>query len=184
MGHPSQAGTLPAGLERPWRGRSLGRVAFPESQTLKFTACLAFAVLALASCSSTGEATEKAGPIEFESLVRQEQTGLVAPEQRVIRTDQAWSEAWHQIMAYRIPAPERPAIDFDHDMVVLVALGERPTAGYSVEVVSIERDGAFLRVVARETKPSADMAQATVLTHPVHAVRVPRSDGPVEVAIE
>ncbi len=152
---------------------------------MKLTAaCFALVALALVSCSSTGEATEKAGPVEFESLVRQEQTGLVAPEQRVIRTEQAWSEAWKQIMTYRIPAPERPVIDFERDMVVLVALGERPTAGYAVEVVSIERDGAFLRVVARETKPSADMAQATVLTHPVHAVRVPRSDGPVEVAFE
>jgi hypothetical protein len=152
---------------------------------LKLTAAwIALVALALSSCSSTHEATQTPGPVEFESLVRQEQTGLVDAEQRVIRTDQAWSEAWQQIMAYRIPAPERPVIDFERDMVVLVALGERPTAGHSVEVVSIERDGAFLRVVARETKPSADMAQATVLTHPVHAVRVPRSDGPVEVTFE
>jgi PrcB C-terminal len=152
---------------------------------LKLTAaCFALVALALVSCSSTGEAPQTSGPVEFESLVRQEQTGLVEPEQRVIRTEQAWSEAWKQIMTYRIPAPELPAVDFERDMVVLVALGERPTAGYAVEVVSIQRDGAFLRVVARETKPSADMAQATVLTHPVHAVRVPRSDGPVEVAFE
>jgi hypothetical protein len=151
---------------------------------LKLTAFLAaFVGVALASCSSTPDEPTSA-PFGFESLVRQEQSGLVAPEQRVIRTEQAWAEAWKEIMTYRVPAPELPAVDFARDMVVLVALGERPTAGHSVQVVSVELDGAFVRVLARETKPSADMAQATVVTHPVHAVRVARSDGPVEVVVE
>jgi hypothetical protein len=152
---------------------------------LKLIAVLAaLATLALTCCSSTGGAEEEApGPVEFESLVRQEQSGLVAAEQRVIRTPQAWAEAWKQIMQYRIPAPELPVVDFERDMVVLVALGERPTAGHAVEIVSVEREGGFLRVLARETKAAGDV-QATVLTHPIHAVCVPRSDGPVEVAFE
>lgn len=144
----------------------------------------ALTVLALASCSSTGDASEEApGTVEFESLVRQEQSGLTQPEQRVIRTDQAWAEAWKQIMQYRIPAPVMPAVDFERDMVVLVALGERPTAGHAVEIVSVEREGGFLRVRARESETTGDV-KATVLTHPIHAVRVPRSDGPVEVEFE
>ena len=80
--------------------------------------------------------------------------------------------------------PPVPPVDFARDMVVLVGLGERPSGGWRVEVRSVEREGAFLRVRARALPPPAGTAQAAALSHPFHAVRVPRSDGPVEIVVE
>ena len=143
-------------------------------------------LLALVACSSTrsAEPSDSSGPVAFESIARQEQSGLTEPEHSVIRTQQAWVELWQRINVYRIPAPPAPTLDFARDMVVLVALGQRPSAGHSVEVVAIERDGSFLRVRAKSRAPAPGAVQAAVLTHPFHAVRVARSDGPVEIVVE
>jgi hypothetical protein len=146
----------------------------------------ALALAPLASCASSGgsDPASTSGAVRFESLARSEQSGLTEPQRSVIRTEQAWEAAWYGINVYRMPKPPAPEVDFEREMVVLVALGERTSAGHAVEVVSVEREGGFLRVLARATAPAAGSDQAAVLTHPYHAVRVPRSDGPVEVVLE
>jgi hypothetical protein len=152
---------------------------------------LLLATLALApllSCASADGGSKatatRSGAVRFESLARQEQSSLAEPERRVIRSAQAWHEAWARINTYRMPAPPPPEVDFEREMVVLVALGPKPTAGHAVEVVAVEREGGFLRVRARVSEPGPGTDQAQVITHPFHAVRLERSDGPVEIVVE
>lgn len=68
---------------------------------------------------------------------------------------------------------------------VLLALGERPTGGYSIEVIDAseqEVNGERIVIVrAKEIKPTPDMMVIQILTYPVAVYRLPRTNLPVIV---
>ena len=66
-------------------------------------------------------------------------------------------------------------------MVVGVFLGSRPTAGYSVEIVStFAKDGGVLVVGIRRSAPRPGTMTAQVLTFPYHLVAIPKAAGDVK----
>ena len=64
------------------------------------------------------------------------------------------------------PEPAQPAVDYAREVVVGVALGERRTGGFAVEIVGATRRGATLEVTVRETKPAPGAMTMQVLTYP------------------
>ena len=90
-------------------------------------------------------------------------------KQVAVKTEAAWKQLWQQ----HSPDRPRPAVDFTKEMVVGVFLGSRPTAGYSLEIVSaIEMNGTLV-VRYREAAPPRGMMTAQVITSPYHIVTVP-----------
>ena len=64
--------------------------------------------------------------------------------------------------------------------VILVALGERPTGGYSIFIdrVTELQDGS-IEVLVRSVAPGPTCGVTAALTQPVDIARVPRRDGSV-----
>jgi hypothetical protein len=133
-------------------------------------AMLAVVILAAAPAS---------GPVAFVTVARGAMSGLDQPSRRVVRTTAQWAALWKQHAGTAQPAAPRPAIDFKREAVIVVALGRRPSAGWSVEITRVEHLGAETVVHVRETRPPPDALTAQVLTQPHHFVRVPRPRGPV-----
>ena len=77
------------------------------------------------------------------------------------------------------PGRQQPAVDFSKNMVIAVFLGSRPSAGYSVLISGVRREGDALVVTWAERRPGADSMAAQVMTAPAQMVTVPRFDGPV-----
>ena len=65
-------------------------------------------------------------------------------------------------------------------MVVGVFLGSRPTAGYTLEIVSANESNGTLVVRYREAVPSRGTMTAQMLTSPYHLVTVPFFPGGVK----
>lgn len=69
-----------------------------------------------------------------------------------------------------------PEVEFDRHRVVLVALGEQPSAGYGLalqrDTLDVQGDRAVLRIAV--TRPAADSMQAQVVTSPCMLVAVER----------
>ncbi|BAF58445.1 hypothetical membrane protein [Pelotomaculum thermopropionicum SI] len=66
---------------------------------------------------------------------------------------------------------------------LLVTAGEKPTAGYSVEIISISDDGrGRLKVNYRIAAPQPGIAAAQVLTYPYALARIPATAAAVEFA--
>jgi PrcB C-terminal len=138
------------------------------------------AVLAVACRSSATHASEQdSGP--FRTLLYGYQSALKPGTIRVAHNASEWSELWAEHTAAMMPRPEPPAVDWKKEMVVCIALGERPTAGYGVEIAHVERQGNRLIVEAREKKPAPDAIVPQVVTHPYVMAVTPRSDGEVEL---
>lgn len=115
-----------------------------------------------------------------ETLLEESYGGLDERRRQVVRDSAAWADVWRQLYESRSPVPERPTVDFGRSMVIVAAMGSRPTGGYGIGVESVHLDGETLYVVLRETSPGDGCMVTQALTAPTTAVRVPRVDGDVE----
>jgi hypothetical protein len=97
-------------------------------------------------------------------------------KQVAVKTAAAWKQLWQQ----HLPDRPLPAVDFTKEMVVGVFIGSRPTAGYSVEIVSTTENKGTLVVRYREAAPARGMMTAQVVTSPYHLVTVSLFAGDVK----
>lgn len=110
-------------------------------------------------------------------------TGYEEPTQLVIRDTQSFSKAWAVIYTGHTAPPSLPEFDFSREMLVLVALGTRPTTGFQLELVSSESDGSTLYLAFHELTSYNCFVFAS-LTFPAALIRVPRLEGPVSISID
>jgi PrcB C-terminal len=106
-------------------------------------------------------------------------TQIRAPERIVVRNQAEWRSAWVSISGGYAPLP---AIDFTREMIVVAALGQRPSSGYGIFVDAASESTSGVTVGIRSVSPAADCGpdySGGVFTAPVDIARLPRRDGPV-----
>ena len=98
--------------------------------------------------------------------------GPQEPVRSVVRDEQSWLEFWGVLTAVLRPAPDAPAVDFTRDMVLVAAMGSRPTGGYVISIEGAYTSDGALYVDVLERSPGVGCLSAQVMTFPVTAVRV------------
>lgn len=101
------------------------------------------------------------------------------PERLVIRDQVAWVNAWASLSPLGAPIAAPPNVDFDHEMIVLVALGERSTGGYSILIDSAGTNADGVTVWVGTSSPGAHCVTTQAFTQPVDVAKLPRIDAPV-----
>ena len=104
---------------------------------------------------------------------------LLKAERLVIRDDAAWHVAWASLYSNAVPMPAPPNVDFTQEMVVFVALGQRPTGGYSILVDSAATGASGLTVWVGTVSPGVRCGTSQALTQPVDIARIARIDAAV-----
>ena len=107
-------------------------------------------------------------------------SGLIEPQRLVVRDRAAWAEIWATIWHRQspLPLPELPQVDFAREMLVVVALGQRPTGGYDILVDSAVATPDHLDIWIRAIGPGRCFV-TQALTQPIDIARLPRSDSVV-----
>jgi hypothetical protein len=85
--------------------------------------------------------------------------------------------ALYERFAGRAPAAAVAGIDFAKEGVLLIEMGERPTAGYALDLppdAARIKDGR-LELIVDWTEPPPDAITAQVITSPCLLVRLPRA---------
>ena len=113
---------------------------------------------------------------DVETLARGDDSRLVQPRRFVIRDRQSFAAVY---AAHAGQDAAVPAVDFDTRMVAAVFAGERPTPGFSVEVIGTRREGADLVILLDERTPDPNRVAAQVVVSPYHLVTLPRDDGEI-----
>src|SRR5262245_57612288 len=103
------------------------------------------------------------------TLDKGDRTNIHSTRMVVLRTADEWQALWAQ----HAPDRQRPAVDFSREMVVGVFLGTKPTAAYSVAVLSTIDGGGVLQVKYRVSEPPSGAITAQVITYPYHIAAVP-----------
>jgi hypothetical protein len=108
-------------------------------------------------------------------------SGFAEPAELVVRDSAALAALWSTLNGGRLGNPP-PEVDFSRHSVVVLALGPRRTAGFSVRFDDVEREenGAVVRYTV--TRPGPGCMTAQMITSPVEVVRVPRL--PADVRFE
>jgi len=117
--------------------------------------------------------------VEHQVLERGGQAGAALSESlfAVVNTQEEFDGLYRKIHSGEIPPPNPPAVDFSKSFILVASLGEKPTAGYSVEIGRVFREGPRLVVEVRHVEPSPDRMLATVITRPYALVRIERQSG-------
>jgi hypothetical protein len=97
------------------------------------------------------------------------------PELRVFTDAESFTSFYSALHRSRVPAPKPPSVDFSQSLVLFVSAGEKPTAGFSVELVGVRRRKDTLEVEVLLIEPAEGSFQAQVVTHPYLIVTTPRA---------
>ncbi len=121
--------------------------------------------------------------IHFTTIARGTDSGYQSASQMVIDNSEQWIDLW-QLHTYNTePPPPVPQVDFTRYSVVAVFAGEKPTSGYSVEILSVETSGSQtkeqLAITVQYRQPEAGDFVTEALTYPYHIIRIPKIDGKV-----
>jgi len=108
--------------------------------------------------------------VPFVFLDKGTHSGITDPREVVVQSEREWETLWKQHAPAGRPLP---SVNFANERVVGVFAGQRPTAGYLVEIVKIEREIGSLDVVYRIESPPQDAIVAQELTQPFHLIRLP-----------
>lgn len=112
---------------------------------------------------------------DLQTIARGTLSGVERPRRVVVRNDEEWRALWKE----HAPDQEPPAVDFRARTVIAVFLGSRNTAGYGIEVRSVQREDGKTTVHVHEHRPGPDLVLAQIITTPFHITSVLRLDGPV-----
>jgi len=117
--------------------------------------------------------------LEFTTIEKGFFSGFTERKKWIIKTQEQWLKSWNMHTSTRIPHPAPPAIDFTKDMILAVFIWQRPSGGFSVEIIRVEKVEDTIVVFFRETEPSPDAMVTAVLTQPYHIIRIKKTDLPV-----
>ena len=105
-------------------------------------------------------------------------------ELRIIIRDRAtWDTIWKRIVSpdpYHDPynaVPPLPEIDFSREMLVVTAMGQRPSGGYRIMVNSVLEKNRRLEVEVHSISTCG--GAPAIVTAPIDIVRIPKTDIPV-----
>lgn len=105
-------------------------------------------------------------------------SGLSDSLRTVVRDSAEWSAVWRGITRPFYPPPPLPQVDFDRDMIVVAALGARPTGGYDVVIEGARRDASTLEIALRTSSPAPGCPVSAAMTQPVDLATIPASPPP------
>jgi hypothetical protein len=141
---------------------------------------LLVAVLALAACADTSVVATEVRPIAIsEPLFKSLYSNIPQPRRLVIRDEESWAKLWAQMVAAGVVQNSPPVVDFEKEQIVVAAMGERKAAGYEITITGVERSGSNLVVDVASTAPAPTCDRSEVITTPLHAVRMTRTDEPI-----
>lgn len=106
-------------------------------------------------------------------------SGFVQPASLVAQDADTWRLAWERIHARTQPVPDLPAFDPGEEQMVVVALGERNSGGFSILIDSARVAGGKVEVFVTTSAPGPRCGVAAALSQPVDVARMPRSALPV-----
>jgi len=157
---------------------------FEELMIRSVKAAVAFVLVAGTGCSTFPGITDgdripvtrfRAEPYSFTS-----NSGIFASERILIRDVESWRATWAEIFQGHSSAPELPQVNFAQEMVVVAALGSRPTGGFGILIDGANEagsDGTLIRVRTIAPGPRCGTTQA--FTAPVDLARLARREGEV-----
>lgn len=99
-------------------------------------------------------------------------TDLKQPMNVVVHNEREWRDLWSRIWKRQRAIPPLPTVDFSREMLVVAAMGERPTGAYAIRIDDVVDKGEELVTTVTRVSPGSRCGAGAVLTSPMDIVRV------------
>jgi hypothetical protein len=99
-------------------------------------------------------------------------SGLIEAKNYSIFNNNDWQLFWYQLKINQLAAPSAPQVDFSEEMVIAVAMGEKNSGGYKIEIEKITTTDK-INVYLKETTPDPAGITTQALTQPYIIVKIP-----------
>ena len=120
--------------------------------------------------------------VDFTTIEWGTDSSYQSASKMLINTSEQWCQVW-QVHTYNTePPPPIPQVDFTCYKVVAVFAGEKPTSGYSIEIIRVEtndsqtKEKPSLTFTLQYCQPKAGDFVTEALTYPYHMIKVPKLD--------
>ncbi|MGB0887377.1 MAG: protease complex subunit PrcB family protein [Vicingaceae bacterium] len=134
------------------------------------------------SCNCTKNAKPTTSNLSFTELKSGNASDYNNAETIKINTKEEFKPVWEKCYAKYDRKPALPEIDFNTNMLVVIALGERNSGGYSLQVEKVIESKNTITITATETKPGVNCASASVMVYPFQIILLPKNNKKVVVA--
>jgi hypothetical protein len=141
---------------------------------------VALAGVVLAACASGGSSISTTD-VSVRQVTQSAQCGLTGPGIAYVQTE-AEREALLDLNGQNMVTGAVRQVDLARESIVIVTLGQKPTAGYSVGLAETRADGDVLNLVMSVTEPPPDAMTAQVITSPCVVLALP-ADGWQQVRV-
>lgn len=118
----------------------------------------------LTACSATGGEGAGMQP-EVRQVTQSAHCGLTGPGVAHVRSE-GELEALLDVSGQNMATGVIRQVNLDRESLVIVTLGQKPTAGYSVGLESATADRKTLKLAMKVNSPAPDMMVAQVITSP------------------
>lgn len=119
---------------------------------------------------------QNASSINFITVNKGPGSNSLENQSIIARNQQQLDSLWSLMATDDLP----PEVDFNNDMLIAVFQGQKPTGGYSTEIVVIEEFPDKIQVGVVEKSPGENCAVTLAATSPFHIVKIPKTDKPIE----
>jgi hypothetical protein len=128
------------------------------------------AVVAVAALLAVPARAQQAQNQWKDEALRGQSSSICEKKMVVVKSERQWEQLWKD---HSGEAAKPPKVDFSHEMVVAVFLGQRNKAGYQIDIVTMPDplDKNKLVIFYKEIAPHGDFA-AEMITHPYAMVKV------------
>ena len=106
-------------------------------------------------------------------------SGMGQAERTVVDDQMEWEQVWSRLWHNTQPRPYAPVVDFARELVIVAAMGARPTGGYTIQVDEARTYADHVTVHAIETSPGRTCVTTQAFTAPVDVVKIPRTSLPI-----
>jgi hypothetical protein len=136
--------------------------------------------LALSAGPLLGQSTSVARPsppqdFSVKQVVREAFTAYQRPLERVLTDSAALDSAWALLYQGKTPLKARPVVDFTRSMVLLLALGSRPSTRFAIALDSVRQQRSGMAVYYTELEPGRGCVVGPAPTQPALLAELSRT---------
>ena len=142
---------------------------------------LAISLLLFAACGAGRRGSIPDGPVTFQVILAGPYSQAEEHSIKLITNEKDWEATWLVAKGNEEPLPNRPTVDFGREYVIAAFMGTRPSSGFKIEIMSVNKKGDALKV---HVKKYETPGMLPVVTHPFSLVRVPKGKYKLEVSEE
>ena len=112
-------------------------------------------------------------------LAHEDYSGFGDSTRTVVTDAGSFSAIWAQLWSGFEPKPPQPPVDFSNDVVLVVALGGRPSGGYGITIDSVVGFSAGTVVYLTTAAPGRTCGVTDLFTQPAELVRLLQPRAPI-----